>query len=403
MARATVPGAVSPVAGATARVWLSDEHLPVADAAYVGAVACHALDWDDYTHPMHGHASAVLLPVAWALVRARGGGGAALVDAFLAGYQVDFLASLVLSHGHYRAGWHATSTVGALGAAAVAARLVGLAPDEAGHALGVAASSAAGLRVNFGTPTKALHAGQAARAGVHAALLARSGACSSPAWLTGRLGMAEVMQGDRGASDARAAVSTAVASGEHGIETAWGLAQKPYPCCGSCHAGLDALLSLVNGHDLLPDHLEVVELHVDPLVPQVMAETDPVDPYAARYCLSWVFAVAAVDRGLGPAQLTAAALARPDVHALRARVRVVPDLVTMDEDRYAGRVVLHLRDGRVFEETVRHARGHPDNPMSAAERRKKAELALTHSLDPAAAAEVLAALDELPSASTLPF
>lgn len=102
-ARATVT-ATTPRAGEIEAVWLETRHLSVADAAFVGGgVAGHALDWDDYMHPMHGHCSAVLLPVAWSLTRAAGGGAQMLVDAFLAGYQVDHLLSLVTSHGHYGA------------------------------------------------------------------------------------------------------------------------------------------------------------------------------------------------------------------------------------------------------------------------------------------------------------
>nr|WP_240690124.1 MmgE/PrpD family protein [Arthrobacter sp. PAMC25564] len=112
------------------------------------------------------------------------------------GYQIDYLASLALGHEHYRRGWHATSTVGTLGAAAVASRMLGLTTGQAGHALAIAASLAGGLRVNFGTPTKALHAGAAARHGVQAAQLARAGATGSADWLLGGHGMLAVFGGD---------------------------------------------------------------------------------------------------------------------------------------------------------------------------------------------------------------
>ena len=76
---------------------------------------------------------------------------------------------------HYQRGWHCTSTLGTIGAAAAAARLLGLDAAATGHALAIAASEASGLKENFGTMVKPLHAGLAARNGVVAALLAQAG------------------------------------------------------------------------------------------------------------------------------------------------------------------------------------------------------------------------------------
>jgi 2-methylcitrate dehydratase PrpD len=371
-----------------------------ADLAFLGGVACHALDWDDYMHPMHGHCSAVLLPTAWALLAGRGS-GADLLEVFLAGYQVDYLLALVTSHGHYHHGWHATSTLGAVGAAAAAARALRLPAEQAGHALGIAASSAAGLRINFGTTTKALHAGHAARAGVEAALFARAGARSAPDWLSGRFGFAAVLAAEVSLDDAPDVVREAVSTGRHGLETPWGLAQKPYACCGSCHAGIDAVISLVVEHNLRPGDIDRIELHVDPSVPQVMPQPAPADSETARYCIPWAVAAAAHDRALGPAQFSAEALGNPSIHALMSRVDVVPDLRTSDEDRYAGCAVLHHR-GREVELTVRHAQGHPANPMTSTALRAKHEQAFRWAGHKDRVEELLAFVEAVPSLPTLP-
>ncbi len=113
--------------------------------------------------------------------------------------------------------------------------------------------------MNFGTPTKALHAGVAARAGLQAALLAQHGARAAADWLTGPIGMAEVMQGDVHGEQALTAVDALVASGTHGIETVWGLAVKPCSCCGSCHAGVDEMLAIACEHDLSPRSVDAIE------------------------------------------------------------------------------------------------------------------------------------------------
>ncbi|WP_300683543.1 MmgE/PrpD family protein [Nocardioides sp.] len=369
--------------------------------AYLGGVACHALDWDDYMHPLHGHGSSVLLPAAWSLL-AGTGSGADLLDAYLVGYQVTYAIGLVTSHQHYHHGWHATSTVGAVGAAAAAARALHLDAAQAGHALGIAASAAAGLRANFGTSTKALHAGQAARAGVEAALMAQAGATSSSTWLSGRFGLAAVLSAEVAGSEAASVVGTFLASGVHGLETAWGLAQKPYACCGTCHAGLDAVIALVTEHDLHPDQITAIELHVDPVVPTVMSEPFPGDGFQARYCLPWVVAAAAHDRTLGPAQLSTEALASDPIRALMAQVSIIGDLETTDADRYAGRAVIHTATDR-FERTVRHAQGHPANPMSAAALRAKQTQALTYAGHGDRLEEMLDFLAALSTLETLPL
>lgn len=351
---------LEPVAtGHGARAWSGDDRYTTSDVVLHGT-ACHALDWDDYMHPMHGHCSSVLLPAAWTLSKLGHVSGQRLVDAYLVGYQVDWLASLVLSHGHYRRGWHATSTIGVLGAAAAAAHLLGLDEAACAAALGIAASSASGLQVNFGTPTKALHAGLAARAGVQAAQLAAAGMRANEHWLTGQHGMLAAYGGDVPATGAADVVASGL-EGPHGITTAMGLVQKPWSSCGCSHATVDAVVALTG--DLDVDTIERIEVHVDPAVTRTMRETEPRDPFAARYSVSWVAAVAAADGAAGPAQFAPESLARTDVRALRERVAVIDDLVVGDDDRFAARVVVSV-DGAVRETKVPHAQGHPANRMA---------------------------------------
>jgi 2-methylcitrate dehydratase PrpD len=141
---------------------------------------------------MDGHPSAVLVPPILALAGdggpdaadpdANAGPAAALdptaaeaVTAYAAGYEVACAVGEAVSPDHYERGWHPTATVGRFGAAAAAASLLGPDTDRTRHALGIAASTAAGLKANFGSATKPLHAGLAARDGVSAGLLAAGG------------------------------------------------------------------------------------------------------------------------------------------------------------------------------------------------------------------------------------
>ena len=278
-----------------------------------------------------------------------------------------------------------------MGAAAAAAHLLGLDADGCAAALGIAASSACGLQNNFGTPTKALHAGLAARGGVLAAQLASAGMTSSASWLTGDHGMLAAFGGDVAASDASAVVHAGRA--QQGITTSMGLVQKPWTSCGCSHAAVDAVVSLTAGLDI--EDITGIEVHVDPAVTRTMRETVPSDEFDSRYSVSWVVAVAASDGMAGPAQFTSDSIAREPVLALRERVDVIPDLEVGDDDRFAARVVVRTRDDE-RETTVRHASGHPLARMDERTRTDKQRRALALVTDdPDAAVAVIATLPEV--------
>ena len=175
----------------------------------------------------------MLLPTLWPIAHRLGSTGRDVVGAFLAGYQVDYLANTVFGGEHYDRGWHATSTIGTLGAATASA-------------LGIASSSACGIKVNFGTDAKPLHAGLSARGGLQAEQLAGHGITGSHEWLTGRFGMLSTFGGDTDVEDV-ASLWNWLDRSAHGISSAAGLTQKPYTRCGSCHSTLDAVIELSAG------------------------------------------------------------------------------------------------------------------------------------------------------------
>lgn len=389
-----------------------EEHVPALplpsrdgsppQAAYLSAVACHALDWNDYMLPMYGHCSTVLLPAAWSIAVAHERSGRELVEAFLVGYQIDYLASLLFGSAHFDHGWHATTTIGTIGAAATAARLLRLDAEAAGHALAIASGLAGGLKVNFGTDTEAAQVGAAARNGVEAALLARHGMVASPDWLCGRSGMLASFGGAVQPADA-AAVWREIDLCVHGIETPAGVIQRLHTCCGGCHPALDAVIGLAREVQAAGRQVVDIEVHVDPAVPRLMGVEAPDSPAAATCSLTWAIAAAALDQAAGPAQFSRAALARRELHALRERVTVIADRQNTASSPFAARVV--VRDGStVRERSVTHALGDPSNPLSAEQLRAKQHQALDPVLGSQAAAAFIQALEgllELTDLSTL--
>src|SRR5262245_57897512 len=152
----------------------------IEDAALANGIAAHALDYDDLNASLSGHPSVPVLPAALALAERERASGQALLTAFVVGVEIEAKLGRALNPAHYESGWHATSALGIFGAAAAAAKLLGLTPDHTAHGLAIAASMARGIKANFGTDCKPLHVGHAARCGIEAALLARAGFTGNP-------------------------------------------------------------------------------------------------------------------------------------------------------------------------------------------------------------------------------
>jgi 2-methylcitrate dehydratase PrpD len=185
-----IAGADSPI-GASLMQWASDApgshrilgsriSADARTAVMSNGTLIQALEFDDIPH-----FASVELPPALAIIERQDVTGKDLITAIVAGFEVAARITAMLAHGRPQ---HPIGTVGAVGSAAVTAKLLGLDRRQTTDALGVAASMAAGLTQNFGTFAKALHAGRAAEAGFTAATLARIGWNADPAAFEGRHG-----------------------------------------------------------------------------------------------------------------------------------------------------------------------------------------------------------------------
>src|SRR5215217_1045703 len=176
-----------------ATLWADGRRTSVTHAALVNGIMSHILDYDDTHLPTILHPSGPLVNAAIPLAEWRGSSGRDVLAAYLLGFEVEARVSLSVYPEHYDVGWHITGTAGVLGAAAAAARLLGLDAQKTVWALGAAATQSAGLRESFGSMCKSLHTGKAAQNGVLAALLAREGFTSPAEPLAGRRGFGAVL------------------------------------------------------------------------------------------------------------------------------------------------------------------------------------------------------------------
>ncbi len=325
-----------------------------ADAAlYNGAIA-HALDYDDTNHPAYAHPSAVLLPAMLAVAPASGASGADIIDAYIAGFEIFGKLGRAMNTQHYKRGWHATSTFGTLAATVAVARLMGLDQQQMVMALGIAASSASGLRANFGSMVKPLHAGYAARNGVLAVLLAREGFDAAPGALEHRYGYLPVFNDGIG-FDAVPLMSL----GE-GLEilTQHGLALKPFPSCGATHPGIEAALALhaeLDGAGIKSVRAGVCEMAFSPLI-YVTADT----PLEGKFSLHYCVAAALVWGDVSLATFTDAMVQDPRVRALITKISMELDERWRGDGEFSTEIAVETVDGRRLVKHVPLAMGKPE-------------------------------------------
>jgi 2-methylcitrate dehydratase PrpD len=336
-------------------------------AALANGTAAHAHDFDDTNFALMGHPSAPVLAAALAAGEMALAKGQDVVHAFLLGFEVSVTVAAAINPAHYERGWHATSSVGTLGAAAAAARALRLDADQTRVALAVAASQASGLKENFGTMTKPFHAGHAARSGVLAALLAREGWTASAAALDGPQGYVNVL--GAGTTD----LSVIGTLGAPWKITTSGVAVKPYPSCACTHSIIDQTLEMRRVHGIAPDAVREVVVGVTAGVPRILIHPRPRTGLEAKFSGEFCAAAALQDGAVGLATFDDARTQDAGIRRLMERVRLVvdPSIPSALEQHMWTRVTIRLQDGRVVALGPREVPGHPTNPITQAALREK--------------------------------
>lgn len=339
---------------------------PAPYAALANGTAAHALDYDDTFMRGASHASAVLVPALIALSSEIDYDGLALIDAYVVGLQTQYFLALGCMRSHGDIGWHSTGTLGAISGAAACARLMGLGRDKTAAALSLSTSMMGGMKVQFGTGAKPLHAGLAAQHAIQAATLAREGLSGSMSALEGRMGFLELCGGERAPGWSDVAFDTAKTG--LAIERE-GLMIKRFPCCAATHRALDCALELQAEHGIFPSDIRLMETYVGHGHARNLMYPDPKDFIEARFSMQYCMAAALTSRGLSLQDFTPMAVMRPDVRVLMSRVQMRAYPPELSDQPH--RVVIRLHDGRTFENERDHAAGTIYRPLTQEQRREK--------------------------------
>jgi 2-methylcitrate dehydratase PrpD len=338
-------------------------------AALVNGTFGHALDFDDVLSMMPAHPSAVILAAVLADLDGRRVSGRALIEAYALGVEVGGKIGVGITNEHYQRGFHATGTLALFSALAALAKLHGLDVATMQQAFGIAGSMASGLRRNFGTMTKPLHTGLAARSALTAFRLAAAGFTAAPDIFEAKAGFFAAY--GTGASDTGVTVN---GLGRPFVVVDPGLALKKFPCCYACHRGMDGVLALREQLGFDAGTVDKVTCRMPPGGMLVLTYPRPATGLEGKFSLEYCLAAGVLDGQYGLSTFTDDAVRRPEIEALYSRVTAVEDPACRGDDpnfekkssgsRGFVEVEAVMKDGRSAKTRVDIPPGHPRRELT---------------------------------------
>lgn len=380
-----------------AMIFCDGHHTSVAQAAMANGGMIHTIDFDDTSSTCFGHFGATLLPVTAALGQQLHASGAQVIEAFVTGYDIAVRAGRSVWPSHYDA-WHPTSTLGNIGAAVAAGKLLGFDADRMELAIGLAADEAAGLRycIDHGDFSKLLHPALAAMKGILVALMVDGGAG----------GPRGILEDPKAGFCHAFSLEPRPAAALEGLGERYEITNdiiKAFPTINCSQAPIQGMLALAREHDLQPQDIE--RIHLTRMYRYSSRDQGinyaPETVLAARLSIPFCLSLAAHKRRITLDEFTRANLQDAGINALMHKVEI-----EMDEElnrRYPGGTAamilrVAVKGGKTFEQFVRYPKGNPNNPMSPADVQEKFTALAERTLPPAQVARIgatLLALDTL--------
>ena len=351
-----------PVIGTSARL-----SAPV--SALVQGTFGAALDFDDVLSMMPGHPAAVVMPALMSQFGRNPISGTAFIDAYVVGLEVGSKLSQGVGLQHYFRGFHATGTIAIFCAVAALARLLKLTQQQTRTAIGIAASTASGLQVNFGSMTKPFHSGWAAQAAVTAAQLAREGFTASESALEGKGGYLAAYGTEESDADR---VRPLLGSPWTILEP--GIALKKFPTCYATHRAIDAIRQIEERTGRLRGRVEAITCKVAPKALRPLPFMRPATGLESKFSMPHALAAALHFDELKISSFTDEATRLEPIRALYDRIEAVEDVeCTVGDPDFEKKssgtrgfvmVEVRLTDGRVEQARVDVSPGHPKRELA---------------------------------------
>jgi 2-methylcitrate dehydratase PrpD len=349
---------------------------PVELAALANGASGHAMDYDDTqlsttpdrTFGLLTHPTVPALASALAVSEQLGVSGQDFLQAFLVGFEVECKIAEAIYPDHYNRGFHSTGTLGTFAGAAAAAKLMKQQPAVIAHTVTIAASMASGIRVNFGSMTKPLHAGRAAQNGIVAATLASGGFTGGGEGLDGPWGFFSVFGGGADVERISGVLGKPFAIVNPGVSF------KPYPCGSLSHPSMDAMLKLIIDHDIKPDQVKQIRVRAGSNILEPLRYKTAKTELEAKFCLPFLMTALVLRRKAGIHEFTDEFVASEPVQRMMPLVETTfdPAIEAKGFDKMRSSIEVDLNDGRSFvQPSDERYRGGPERPFTREELHEK--------------------------------
>lgn len=382
---------------AKARIYGTDYLATPGAAAMANAIAGHALEFDDWEVPGNTHISVLLFPAILAAGCNRPLSGVDTIDAYLAGYETIARIGEAINLEHYDQGWHATSTIGAIGVAAAVARLLRLDSEQTANALAIATSRALGYNAQFGSEAKPLQVGFAVDGGIIAAHMAA----------TGLTGQAHILEHDSGM------VALMGHRFSHRIETAmakigvvpaideYQIVFKPWPSCGYTHRIMTGMLEL-RARGIDPGGIDHIELHLPDMHAGILPFAQPANQSEALFSLPYCAAMVLLTGDLTITDLDNKTWQRDEVRQIIAKTSVSgfePRRPELNFDPEQPDQIVIKAGGETYAADIPYPLGAPQKPMPETQHFNK--FRLNTGLDDESAKKIWLRLKDWPKADNI--
>ena len=345
----------------TVRVIGSCQRFTVERAALINGASGHALDYDDCQDEIHGHPSVVVWTVVITLGELYHISGVQAICAYIAGMEVMCKLCGAIEKTHYGKGWHATGTGGVIGAAIAAAKIMGMDAEDTVNTLSLACSFASGVRGNFGSMAKPVHAGWAAQNGITAAYMTKAGITAAPDILEKKCGFIDCFSS--ALPDECIHYFSRIGTVYSVLEP--GLQIKPFPCVRAAAWPVCAAIDLRKRFPEIraTETIKQVIVTVQPWQNTTMIYPDPQTGLQAKFSGEYCVSRALVYGKLVLSDFRDDAVFDPAVRQMMGKCIIY---VAKDMQEYDARptIIVKMADGREFEGKCTYFLGHKKNPMN---------------------------------------
>ncbi len=338
----------------------TDRRYSAARAAMINSTYAHAIELDDGHKNAGCHAGAVIVPTAMSIAASLGRSGKEVIEAVVAGYEVEYQIAHALSPTQIKKGFHPSSCCGVFGSFVAAGKLLKLDVNQLINGFGHAAMFSSGTMeaTVSGQDVKCMQVGNAAYNGVVSAYMAKNDFA----------GCLTALDGSRGFFKVHGELSD-VDNLFEGLGRDYKISDtysKMYPTCRHAQPGIEAVMELIEAHNILPENVMGVNVGTHKVAYEMTGKIEcPTNMKEAQFSIKYGVAIALVHRAFGIAHLSDEYYSDEGVRALASKVvcRIDESVQEHYPEKRGANIEILMKDGCTFNKTLFDLKGSPENPV----------------------------------------